>query len=116
MGQDNLPGAFEELVLLAVARDPDGAYGMIVRREIEERSGRSVAIGAVYATLERLLQKGMLASFTRPGGPERKGRGRKYYRLRPEGARALERAREVHQSMWEGLDLTAAVEAGGGEG
>lgn len=57
MSRGKYLGEFEQLVLLAVARLDEGAYGMSIRREIEARSGRHVAIGAVYATLERLLDK-----------------------------------------------------------
>ena len=62
MGSESLLGAFEVMVLLAVARGGGDAYGMTVRREIEERTGRDITIGAVYATLERLEKKGLLGS------------------------------------------------------
>lgn len=104
MGQEGLLGSFEELVLLAVARKEDRAYGMTVRREIQERTGRDVAVGAVYATLERLVDKGLLKTWTADASQVRRGRARRYYRLLPDGARALQRAREVHLAMWEGLN------------
>jgi len=97
------PGEFEQLVLLAVLRLAGEAYAVPVRREIGERTGRTPARGAVYATLERLEAKGYLES--RLGEPvaERGGRPRRYYRVRPTGARALEASREALQRMWQGL-------------
>jgi len=67
MSSDNSLGAFEEQVMLAVLHARADAYGMNVRREIETRTDREVAIGAVYATLDRLEQKGLIAS-TRVAG------------------------------------------------
>ena len=66
-------GEFEEIVLLAVARLGDEAYGMRVRREIEARTGRAVSIGAVYATLERLADKTFVRRGVRPHAPGRRG-------------------------------------------
>lgn len=105
MGRDGLLGAFEELVLLAVARGDGEAYGMTVRREIAERTGRDVTIGAVYATLDRLEAKGWLASSHGDGGADRSGRARRFFRLRSDGVAALATARQVRDPMWEGVDL-----------
>jgi PadR family transcriptional regulator PadR len=110
MAEHGLLGSFEELVLLAVAHEGDLAYGMTVRRNIERRSGRSVTIGAVYATLERLRAKGYLESHTADGDDARRGRGRRYYRLLPDGAHALKRARDMHERMWDGIDLEPHLE------
>jgi DNA-binding PadR family transcriptional regulator len=90
--QVDFPGAFEQLVLLAVARLGEGAYGMTVRRELEERTGRPISIGAVYATLERLERKGYVRSESAVGHAERAGRARRLVRLEPEGTRALREA------------------------
>jgi PadR family transcriptional regulator PadR len=113
MGGDGLLGAFEEQVLLAVTRCGANAYGMTVRREIEERTGRDVAIGAVYATLTRLEQKGWVASTLRESGDAaRRGRARRFFALLPEGADALREALGQRRSMWEGLDPSKLVEGG----
>lgn len=115
MGSESLLGAFEEMVLLAVARGGGDAYGMTVRREIEERTGRDITIGAAYATLERLEKKGLLGSTLGSGSPERRGRARRYFQLQPSGAEALGRAREMRAGMWEGVaveDLIAEAEGG----
>ncbi len=107
MKQDILLGAFEELVLLAVAHLGGQAYGMQVRREIERRSGREVAIGAVYATLDRMQQKGYLESQLLPAGKERRGRPRKFFSLQPPGVQVLRQARRLHDRMWSGVDMAA---------
>lgn len=112
--EEPLLGAFEELVLLALAHLGGRAYGMQVRREIERRSGRSTAIGAVYSTLDRMEEKDYLASSMAETARERRGRARKYFALQPRGIRVLLRAQELHSQMWAELDtaaLQAAVEA-----
>lgn len=107
MGRDGLLGAFEELVLLAVARGGGNAYGMTVRREIQARSGRDVTIGAVYSTLDRLEKKGLVASSFGDADGHRGGRARRFFRMRPDGVEALRRARRTRAGLWEGVDLSA---------
>jgi PadR family transcriptional regulator PadR len=114
MGKDGLPGSFEELVLLAVARAEGSAYGMTVRREIESRTGRDITIGSVYATLDRLEAKGWLASHHGEGSAERSGRARRFFRIRPDGVAALAAARDARDPMWEGIDLGRLGAAGDG--
>ncbi len=95
-------GAFEQLILFSVLRLEDGAYGVSIREDIEERTGRAVSIGAIYTTLGRLEERGLVRSRTEePQG--RTGRPRKYYRLSPEGARDLREAYASIQSMAGGL-------------
>jgi PadR family transcriptional regulator PadR len=97
-------GEFEQLVMLAVLRLEDDAYGMEVRREIALRTGRDTAIGAVYATLERLREKGFLRC--RDVAPEREsGRQRRAYRVTAAGARLLEQALAAISKMREGVQL-----------
>jgi DNA-binding PadR family transcriptional regulator len=97
-------GEFEQLVLFALLRLGRDAYGATVRREIESRTGREVAISAVYTTLERLERKGYLRS--RVGAPtrERGGRRRRHFELLPSGERALRAAYEAFTGMTAGLD------------
>lgn len=106
MGRDGLLGAFEEMVLLAVARGGGDAYGMTVRREIEERTGREVTIGAVYSTLDRLETKGFLRSRLGDSAESRRGRARRHFRVMPSGVEALARTREMRAGLWDGLDLS----------
>ncbi len=98
------PAEFEQLVLLAVLRLGDGAYAVKVRDEIAARTGRAPARGAVYATLERLESKRYLESRLGEPLPERGGRPRRYYRMRPAGARALEESWAALCRMWQGLE------------
>src|SRR5688500_16715100 len=91
---DDFPGAFEQLVLLALVRLGDSAYGMTVRREITTHAGRDASLGAVYATLDRLERKGWVISRGAAAldSPERGGRGRRFFRLEAAGQAALQRA------------------------
>ncbi|MEQ9401074.1 MAG: helix-turn-helix transcriptional regulator [Longimicrobiales bacterium] len=107
MGGSAILGSFEEHVLLAVARGRSDAYGMTVRRDIQERTSRDVSIGAVYATLDRLETKGLVRSRLDHGDPERRGRARRFFSLTPEGADALRLSLEQHRRMWDGLDPAA---------
>jgi DNA-binding PadR family transcriptional regulator len=104
----NGPGEFEEIVLLVVARLEGEGYGVTVRREIEVRTGRSPALGAVYATLERLEAKGWVRSREGEKTPVRGGRARRHFALTAEGARALRETRAAHERLWEGLELGPA--------
>ena len=88
-------GEFEMVVLATLVRLGDDAYGMKVRQEIEARTGREVSIGAVYATLRRLASKGYVTSELGDPSPERGGRAKRFFRLEPSGARALERTRDL---------------------
>lgn len=105
MSRGKYLGEFEQLVLLAVARLEDGAYGMSIRREIEANSRRHVAIGAVYSTLERLRDKGYVRGRKGDAPPERDGRARKFFALTNDGITVLEEARALQDRMWEGLEL-----------
>ena len=96
-------GEFEQLVLLAMLRVGKSGYGMEVLRAIEEHTDREVAIGAVYATLDRLEQKGLVSSsMEKVDG----ARSRRIYALNGDGLRALRAARETFERMAKGLDLS----------
>jgi PadR family transcriptional regulator PadR len=107
-------GEFEQSVLLAIAHLGDGAYGVPIRQEIERRTGRTVAVGALYTALERLGRKGYLRSEMSKPLPERGGRSRRHYWLRPAGAEALQRSRELLNNMWRGLRLELRTGRKGG--
>ena len=96
-------GEFEQLVLLAILRVSPDAYGVTIRTEIEERTGRSVAIGALYTALDRLERKGYVSSSMSDPTPQRGGRAKRYYKLRAAGAAALKRSRRARESMWAGI-------------
>lgn len=106
-GRDYL-GEFEQLVLLAILRLEDDAYGMRVRSEIATRTGRDVTIGAVYATLDRLLDKGYVSARIGEATAERGGRAKKVFRLTPAGSEALERTLAALRRMTDGLAVDHA--------
>ena len=96
-------GDFEQLVLLAVLRLGQEAYGVSVIREIEERTGREVAVGAMYTTLYRLERKGLVSSRTGESTSERGGRAKRYFRIKAKGRQAMEDSLVALASMTRGL-------------
>lgn len=103
-GRDYL-GEFEHIIVLALLRLEDRAYGVTVRQEIESRTDREVSIGAVYATLERLETKGYVKSHRGDPTPERGGRSKRFFRVTPRGVAAVNRTQRALRSMTEGLDF-----------
>ena len=98
-------GEFEQMVLLAILRLGEDAYGWTVGEELEKVAGRSVSSGALYTTLDRLERKGLLDSRTGPGQPERGGRPRRYLTVTAKGVEAVRHAREAMDRLWASLDL-----------
>jgi PadR family transcriptional regulator PadR len=92
-------GQFEELVLLALLRLGENAYGVPIRREIAERTGRDVSFGAVYTTLERLERKGYVKSWVGEPTPERGGRAKRYFRIEAPGKSALNHSLDTLSRM-----------------
>jgi DNA-binding PadR family transcriptional regulator len=111
MGQDApiMGGAeineLEQLVLLALVRLGDEAYGVTVRAAIEERAGRSVSIAAVYAALARMEERGWLEAWLSEPMAVRGGRARKHFRITAAGAAEVRGARRRMEEMWRGLEL-----------
>ena len=103
-GRDYL-GEFEHIVVLALLRLQDKAYGVTVRQEIELRTRREVSIGAVYATLDRLETKGYIKSYHGDPSPERGGRSKRFFQVTAKGITAVNRTHRALRSMTEGLDL-----------
>ena len=99
-------GEFEHVVLLALLRLEDHAYGVTVRQELELRTQREVSIGAVYATLDRLERKGYVTSHRGEPTPERGGRSKRLFRVTGNGVEAVSRTHRALQSMMEGLGLS----------
>ncbi len=102
-------GDFETLILLALVRLKDQAYGATIHREIENRTGRSIVIGAVYTGLARLQKNGLVDSTVGDPTPERGGRRKKFYHLQPDGALALSHAVRAHRSMTDGIEQDLEV-------
>lgn len=103
----NVPSDFEQQVLLAVWRLADKAYGASVRDELEARTGRPVAQGAVYVTLVRLEKKGWLRSRLSDPTPVRGGKAKRYFEILPAGVEGVTAARETMERLWEGLPEAA---------
>jgi PadR family transcriptional regulator PadR len=97
-------GEFEQIVLLALVRLRQNAYGVTVRREIEHRTGRSLSISAVYTALDRMEQKGLVSSHVGEPTAERGGRRRRYFELLPAGERALASSYRRFKGMIAGLE------------
>lgn len=96
-------GEWELLVLLALMRVGDDAYGVPICREIEAQTGRDVVLGSVYATLERLEQKGFVASELGDPTPERGGRAKRYFHVTSTGVKAVREAKQNLTRLWQGL-------------
>ena len=103
-GRDYL-GEFEHLIVLALLRLEDRAYGVTVRQEIEFRTGRQVSIGAVYATLNRLESKGYVISHRAEPTPERGGRSKRFFHMTAKGLAAVNRTQSTLERMRDGLDF-----------
>jgi PadR family transcriptional regulator PadR len=96
-------GSFEEQVMLAVIRTGAEAYGMTVRRELEDVTGRTVTIGSVYITLDRLEAKGLVTSERTTLAAD--SPSRRVFSITPAGARALTETKAVRDRLWAGVNL-----------
>jgi DNA-binding PadR family transcriptional regulator len=97
-------GEFEQLLLLAILRLRPDAFGTDIARELEQRAGRSVSRGALYTSLDRLEDKGLLRWRPETGTEARDGLPRRVYAVTPAGIAALRASRGVLQRMWRGLE------------
>lgn len=97
------PSDFEQQVLLTVWRLGDAAYGASVREELERRTGRTVAQGAVYVTLVRLEKKGFLRSRLSDPTPVRGGKAKRFFDITPDGVAGVQAARATMNALWDGL-------------
>jgi PadR family transcriptional regulator, regulatory protein PadR len=101
-------GEFEHVVLLAILRLGDAAYAVSIRDEILECTGRDVTRGSIYITLDRLETKGYLRSRLADPTPERGGRAKRYYALRPRAVEALKESRRALVALWRGVESVLA--------
>jgi DNA-binding PadR family transcriptional regulator len=97
-------GEFEQIVLLAVLQLRRDAYGFRIQQEIQQRSGRTCSLGALYTTLDRLEKKGFVSSWVGEPTPERGGRAKKYFKVEAAGEAALRQSYVANQSMVAGLE------------
>jgi PadR family transcriptional regulator PadR len=107
MSKRDYLGEFEQLVLLALMRLGEGAYGVTIRQEIEARTGRDVSLGSIYPTLHRLEEKGLVSSYNGEPTATRGGRSKRHFRLEPNGHNALNRSRDMLAALWQGFEADA---------
>jgi DNA-binding PadR family transcriptional regulator len=98
-------GELELMVLLAVVRLGDDAYGVPISKELRALAGREVAIGSIYAALGRLERKGFVTSSLGDPTPERGGRAKRYFRVKPAGLRTLQSTRTALLNLWSGIPV-----------
>jgi PadR family transcriptional regulator, regulatory protein PadR len=96
-------GEFELMILLAVINLGDEAYGVPISRELETQRGRDVSVGSVYAALDRLENKGLVASSLGDPTPERGGKAKRYFHVTKEGLRQVHETRRVLSKLWQAL-------------
>ena len=104
MGKHAFLGEFELLVMLSVLHAGDEAYGVTIKDAIEARTGRAVSRGALYLTLERLVEKGYLRARMADASKVRGNRPRKYYKVQRAGLAAIRDSRATLTQMWRGLE------------
>jgi PadR family transcriptional regulator PadR len=105
MGKNRNLGGLESMLLLAVLRLGEQAYGVTIRRELFTRAHKDVAIGAIYTGLERLERKGFVESWLGEPTRERGGRAKRYYRVTPRGLRTLNETQRAIRGLMAGLNL-----------
>lgn len=110
MGKDSFIGEFEQMLLLAVMALGEDAYGVRLMEELESRVGRNVSRGSVYVTLDRMEDKGWIASELSGSRPERGGRPRRIVSVTSEGLAVLRKSRAALLELWDGLE--EALDAG----
>ena len=101
--QDSL-GQFQQLVMLAVLRTGNDAYGACLQEELEDRADRRVTISTIYVTLDRLEGRGFVRSWKGASTPVRGGKARRFYEVTPRGFAALRESQDALDRMWEGVD------------
>ncbi len=104
-------GEFEQLILLAILRLGDQAYGVTIRAELADRAGRTIAPGALYTALERLEAKGTITSRMGDPTPQRGGRAKRYVTVTAAGMQALTRAMQAYERLLDGLDVLRGARA-----
>src|SRR6185295_9010008 len=104
-------GEFEQLILLAILRLGDGAYGVTIRAELADRAGRTVAPGALYTALDRLETKGLISSRMSDPTPQRGGRAKRHVAVTAAGMKALRRSMQAYERLLDGLDLLRGAHA-----
>lgn len=113
MAQNKFIGELEHMLLLAVLQLKEQAYGTQIRQYLADAIGRDLSIGALYTTLERLEQKGLLTGRLGEATAERGGRAKKYFAVTAEGQQALNRSKQALDQLWQGLALRRGAQISG---
>lgn len=103
--QEKYLGEFEQMVMLAILKLADNAYGVSIRELLIDAIEREVSVGALYTTLERLEKKGLLTSSQGEAIAERGGRAKKFYVVSGQGKQALNRSKNALDTLWQGIQL-----------
>ncbi len=111
MSSPHVLGEFEQIVLLAILRLDENAYGVTIRAEIRECTGREVAPGALYTTLDRLEEKGLVTSRMGDPTPERGGRAKRFFAVSATGVQAVAQAQQGFRRLLMGLQLPGVANA-----
>ncbi len=104
-------GDFEQIALLAILRVGENAYGVTIRAEIAACTDREPAPGALYTTLDRLEEKGLVKSWLGEPTPQRGGRAKRFFTVTASGVQAVARAQRSYQRLLKGLKLPGVVHA-----
>jgi DNA-binding PadR family transcriptional regulator len=104
-------GQLEQLLMLAVARLGDDAYGAAIQRMLEDIAGRSATIATIYVTLVRLEKKGYVLSRREDPTPVRGGKAKRYFRLTPKGVDVLKESRATLEKMWRSVSRLSEFKA-----
>jgi DNA-binding PadR family transcriptional regulator len=102
---------FELMILLAILRVGDDAYGVPIAREIEATAGRTALLGAIYAALDRLEERGLVSSALGDPTPERGGRAKRFFRVTSRGLKAVKETQRALTALWKGLPELKGGEA-----
>ena len=93
----------DEILLLAILRLTDNAYGVTIIKEVQKRTGKKLTFGGLWVSLDVLHKRGYITKTLADPTPERGGRSKIYYNLTPDGLKALHQVRELQSSLWEGI-------------
>jgi PadR family transcriptional regulator, regulatory protein PadR len=103
MPKHDYPGEFELMVLLAIVRLGDHAYGVPISKELMLTTGREATLGSVYAALDRLERKGLVSSKLADPTPARGGRAKRYFQATPKGLKSAQTSKKAFTRLWSGI-------------
>ncbi len=102
----NMLSRADEILLMAILRLKDNAYGVTIIKEVKKSTGRELKIGALWVALDILSKKGLIEKRMGDPTPQRGGRSKIYYALTPNGLNELEKIRDFQRELWKGIPET----------